>query len=395
VRRIGISVGGAALLVGATLWTMRATDTPPTSRLVESGAPGSPAALAAAVPGEELLVRARDSVAGPVSSSDRAVRVTLHRMFGDSTSLARVNAILQVGNRLLVADTRTSPHVMAFDLSTGALVSSFARHGRGPGEVSSPRGLQRDPDNADLVWVYDFEQRRLVGVDVASSSAPLNRPIGEAGSLLTPMLRQGTIISNGLFQDYSLVVLDSLGKPIGRSDFGVPFAPPEVSSVTAQRLLNVSTLAYAPLSRSRLVLAYQFSARLDILDLETGVHRRVTGPIQSRASYRVDPESQRFFWNDDNQHAYWSVAADEETIFALYSGRQDNAPYADSLAARRVQVFDWHGAYCGTFVLDRPSDRIAVSEDGRWLFASIEEPWEAVGMYAIPRETVGCSEIAH
>jgi hypothetical protein len=72
------------------------------------------------------------------------------------------------------------------------------------------------------------------------------------------MLRQGTIIANRLFQDYSLVVLDSLGKPIGRSDCGVPFAPLGVSSVTAQRLLNVSTLAYAPLSRSRLVPAYQF-----------------------------------------------------------------------------------------------------------------------------------------
>lgn len=350
---------------------------------------GTPSELAAAVPKIEMAARAHINVPSSPVAEIRSERLLLSTLYGDSVRLGLVEAMLEVGDTLIIVDGRTDPHLLAYDLRSGALLATHARHGRGPGEVTAPVGVQRDERDAQLVWVYDFEQRRLVGIDISARAAPPQvRAIGGAGTLLNPMIRDGAVISNGLFTDFSLVFLDSAGVPSGRSDLRVPFAPPEVTNNTALRLLNVSIMAFAPTTRSRVVLAYQFKPELDILDLESGEHFSVQGPISTTTSFRIDPESRRFFWNEDNQMAYSSVAADDSTIYALLSGVRIDEVAVDSLAARRVHVFDWSGQFLGELILDRESRKISVSADGQQLYASVESPWPAVGSYVLPRASI-------
>jgi hypothetical protein len=340
----------------------------------------------AVVPDTELGVKSRSERKAPLLAESKLDTLRAGTvLFGDSTHFARITAVLEKGRNLIVTDSRTSPHVFIFEKASGRLVKTMGRQGEGPGEIIYPDNVIDDERDPNLVWIYDFNLRRLVGLDVRGEKVekPLNVSLPAGGSLLQPMLRDGLVVSNGLFTGYSLLFLDSEGKPKGKSDLIAPFGPPEVPNRIGQRLLNVSTMAFSPKSRSKIVLAYQFKSELDILDLSTGHHITVTGPRPVKASFHFDDKG-AFFWNADNQMAYLGVTADENRIYALFSGHKDDdkSEYTTS-----VHIFDWNGQFLAEYAFDRMVDTIAASLSGAELYGSVEEPWPAVATFRIPTLT--------
>ena len=340
--------------------------------------------VAAVVPDVEMGVKSSVARASPIISA-AAPKDTLKataKLFGDSTLFSRITSMLEVGSNLVITDSRTSPHVFVFNGKNARFVKSMGRQGQGPGEILYPDNIVPDEKDRNRVWIYDFTQRRFIGLDITGSTKTNNSltlSLPEGGSLLQPMIRRGTIISNGLFHDYSLIFVDNTGKPKGKSDLKAPFGPPDVTSRVARRLLNVSTMAYAPTSRDKVVLAYQFKSELDILDLNTGLHTAVTGPRPTKASFSFN-KAGNFEWNADNQQAYLSVTADDNRIYALFSGRKDN----DKVERVSIlHVFDWNGAFLREYAFDRAIGTIAVSSSGTTIYGSVEEPWTAVAEYLL------------
>jgi hypothetical protein len=302
--------------------------------------------------------------------------------FGDSDLVARVTAILPLDSFLVVTDSRTDPHVMVFDLGSGRVISEFGRHGGGPGEFQYPASLVGDPVGGRAFWAYDFNLRRFTRIGISHRGRPSTIhtvPLGVGVSLLQASLRADTFVANGLFTDYSLLLADATGRPIARVDLSPPFGPPDVTLPIARRLLNPSSLASSP-DGARIVLAYQFRARLDFLDFKSGRQITVTGPRETAPSFQIESQSARFFWKEDNQHAYWSVAATDDLVFALFSGHRDTERKSPS----RIHVFNWAGEFLGEVQLDRESIVIAASPNDNMLFGMVEEPWPAVAGWAIP-----------
>ena len=359
---------------GAIFWS---------SQLAAQGPMPRPRSTNDAVPNRELAVKSRASVKSPIlSESFRPDTLRpLAMVFGDSTHFDRITSIFESSQHIVITDSRTSPHVFVFDRKSAKLLKTMGPTGEGPGEIMHPDNVIEDEQNQNVIWVYDFNQRRFVGLDVRGRRTfrPLTLSLPLGGSLLQPMIRKGRVISNGLFPDYSLIFLNERGEPIGKGNLGLPFSAPEVESVVGRRLLNVSSMSFSPKSRSKIVLAYQFKSELDLLDLTTGRHIAVTGPRQTKASFRI--ANNRFFWNDDNQHAYRSVTADENRVYALFSGHKDDDKRAYT---SRVHVFDWNGRFLREHAFDRLVGTITVSSSGTQLYASVEDPWPSVVVYQLP-----------
>lgn len=389
-----LGVASVATFVGLRSRSDRGSETRPI--VAKASTPVTAQALTPSqrvvVPDDEVAVRSRAIRRNSALEASVAVdTLRLAAMYGDSTIFARITAIREVGPRLVVADSRTSPHLFVFDRGSSRLIRSHGRQGSGPGEIIYPSTILPDEHKRGLVWVYDFNQRRLSGFDVLRGQDDADSPtikLPHAGTLLQPVLASGRIVSNGLFPSYSLVFMDTTGRPTGRADLTAPFGPPSVTSNTARRLVNVSTMTYSPSDRSRLALAYQFAAELDIIDLKSGRHVTANGPRPVRASFRIDPKTKRFFWNKDNQHAYWDLTATEHFIFALFSGEKDDSRASGEVFAQRIHVFDWEGRFLLELATDRPITTLSINETGDVLYGSIEEPWPAAAAFPIPRSVL-------
>lgn len=88
----------------------------------------------------------------------------------------------------------------------------------------------------------------------------------------------------------------------------------------------------------------------------------------------------------DLRFGYVAVAATDDRIYALFSGRITAAFGREAPYGEYVHVYDWNGEMQGVLKLDRASVGIAVDPEGEALYATTEDPRPAVRAYSL-RET--------
>lgn len=305
------------------------------------------------------------------------------RRLVDTTLLAGPSRLVLMGSNLLVADRRTSPHLLLFSLHDGQLISSFGRNGEGPGEFYDPSWIQ-PAERAGQYWVYDFSNRRLSLLDYSTPEQPLlveDTPLNLGVSLRRVVVTDSAFVANGLFEDFTLVVLNRDGEPLRRIAGTPPFRAEDGLGRVGLRLTNVNELGLRPNGRD-IVLVYQFLPKLSFFSLADTTQLEAHGPRPMRASFRTDPETRRFFWNDDNESAYWGVEVTNDYVYALFQGRRDfvnPAPRPD-----RIHVFTWQGEFVRELVLDTPVTTFTVSADNSRLYGFVEEPHPQIAEWRMP-----------
>jgi hypothetical protein len=80
------------------------------------------------------------------------------------------------------------------------------------------------------------------------------------------------------------------------------------------------------------------------------------------------------------------IVATNDRIFALFSGRTRNEAPGRASYGQFVHVYDWEGRLSAVYRLGSEALSIAVSTDGRRLFAVQHDPLPAVVAYALPAE---------
>jgi hypothetical protein len=306
----------------------------------------------------------------------------LHRVLGDSLDFASISAIQPLGNRMLVADAMMSKHVALLDLGTGAVLKRAGGDGEGPGEFRSPAWFFAEPAAPTQVWLYDFSNRRRTLVATGSGDdlkVRESKPMDVGASLERP-IRLGTrIVANGLFTDYTLLVMDSTGTPRERIVADQPFPATRIAHAVGRRLLNRSYMDAAP-SGERVALAYQWESRIDVFGPDGRRVGSVPGPRPTEAKYQV--RDKRFFWDPQGEMAYTDVRATDRYIYALFCGCKE-ADDSDQ-RSQRVHVFRWNGDFVTELQLDRRVTVFAVPNDDSVLYAAVSEPYPAVGEWRLP-----------
>lgn len=313
--------------------------------------------------------------------SDRPRSVaTLRRQFGDSLSFARISSLTVMGDHLLVTDRMMSPHLAMINLRSGEVERHFGNHGEGPREFQDPSWVVVDSHDPPEGRVYDFLNRRLTRVRLGEASGPevLETTSLNLGlSIQSPVPTASGIIANGIFPDFTFLVLSGDGSPISRLVADPPFTPQRIGHFTGRRMLNRNWLAVRP-DGKRIALAYQFASRIDWFTADGDRYGTVAGPRETEARWSV--RDGRFFWDDDNQKAYVGAHGGEHHLFALFCGcHNGEEPRPD-----RIHVFTWDGDFVGELALDRPVFAFTVSPDERMLYGATMEPFPAVGEWELP-----------
>lgn len=306
------------------------------------------------------------------------------RSFGDSTSFALINAVEVVGRRLVVADQRMTKHIAVIDRESGRIEAHVGGHGKGPREFLNPNWFRVESESPARVWAYDFQNRRetLLKLDEPEASIVGDVRRLEAGQALDrPIRAQGRILSSGLFVDYTLLQMDTLGKPLARLVSDPPFKERHMPVRAGRRILNRGFLDADPAGR-RLAMAYQWTSRIDFFTADGTRLGSVQGPRPTTPRYRH--RDNLFFYDEAAEMAYTSLRATDRYVYALFCGT-DGKTKAPQLG-NRVHVFRWNGDFVAELQLDQPVLEFAVSDDDRTLYASTVDPYPVVGEWRLPAE---------
>jgi hypothetical protein len=302
------------------------------------------------------------------------------RTIVDPAGFRRLRHLRVVGDLLVVTDQLQSPHISVFDRRDGSLVERIGLHGRDGARMVDPSWVIPVADEPPEAWVFDYQRQRLhfvrFGVDPDSTISETILLAGD-GWLTEPIWTTGRLISNGLFSDHTLSVLDRFGKTTKRIAATPPFSAEEYEDAFGRMSLNQNFLAARPGERE-FALAYYNVNRIDFFFASGVRYASVRGP-QPTATYFSNSNG-RLVFEDSAMSAYWDVDATSRYIYALFCGcpktRNRERP-------RIVHVFDWNGRFVRQLVFDRPVLKIALAGDSL-VYAGFEATLPEVGEFTVP-----------
>jgi hypothetical protein len=130
------------------------------------------------------------------------------------------------------------------------------------------------------------------------------------------------------------------------------------------------------------VIANMNVGRVELYDDRASLVRLAEVPFPSEPVF--EPDQQNTLRFRDPRAFYLGCTANEDFLFALFSGRLDAEYEGYSRSSGEfVHVFDWEGRLRSVFRLDQEIHQIAVDQDGVFLYASSMVEG-AVYRYALP-----------
>jgi hypothetical protein len=232
--------------------------------------------------------------------------------------------------------------------------------------------------------IYDYQLHRLFRISIAPDGSPKvedQAQLSLAEHIRSPVVRRGTIVSNGYFSNETLVELTDGGKRIRTLSVDPPASAfrGRVSMLDAKYHLNRNRAAVSPDGR-RLVLAYQSANRFDAFEGAQYLYSW-RGPEEVKMQFSLQSSRNRLRWKADNQFAYVGVAASDNYIYGLFCGDCANR----GELAHVIDVFSWSGLLQYRLNLDLGIETLAVDRNDTILYGSITEPHPAIGAWNLPK----------
>ena len=302
-----------------------------------------------------------------------------------SDSLGRPGIMAVGHDRILVVDTKATRAILVFDRHTGELIANLGERGEGPNEISYLWALDFKP-GSNSGWFFDYNPRTMHFFNGDSLTGQRIRLQG-GGSPMSPVWITGdSIASAGLHSPSRIAVYAPSGdfaRMIGPEPPGDPSVPVQVRQHAYEAELQTNS------DGSKIVAASENTDRLEIYDT-SGLLYLVRGPIFHEPEYTVHGNEEGNSWlsiDDETRQGYVDVAATDQLIYALYSGRTRGWVRGQgyfSPPARRVIVFTWEGTPIAVLNLKNGALNIGISQDGRDLYAVYHRPVPMILRYEVP-----------
>jgi hypothetical protein len=294
-------------------------------------------------------------------------------LINGSPAIGRPVLIRLSGGTLWVADLSSDPGLHALDAGTGELLFSIGTRGEGPGEFSTrPFGLDvpLTDNERDGIWAWDMRLQRLTRFERRpfSDYEPAvvhlrTQPRVQRVAWVTPDRIIG--VANSDTARFSLFGRDGRLKETRPG----PLPGPD-SLARAFRLMAANGgIKVCTWPGQGFAIANFMIGQVEYYDTLARFIRRAKAPYQSEIELATDSTGRSTLSTARNW--YYDCGATKDYLFALFSGRLAAAYEGDAEASGEfIHVFDWAGDLRAVFRLDRDVRGIAVSRDGRILYAT-------------------------
>lgn len=307
------------------------------------------------------------------------------RVFTGSDSLANPSLIAVGGTQIYVGDTKASRSLHVFNRRTGELVGSFGERGQGAREIGYLWSLDFKP-GSDAGWLFDLSPRTMHFFDGDSLTDRTVTLQGEGTPMNPTWIAGDSIASVGMYMAGRLALYGPDGR-FSRFKGTDPPGDPEIPTPVRNHAYDGKIQTNS--GGTRIAVGAIHTDRLEIYDLE-GLRHLVRGPVFQEPEYTLHGDDQGNSWlsiDDETTYGYVSVAATDELIFGLYSGRtmgwtNDNGWW--SPPGEAVIVFAWTGQPLAVLNIEDGALMIGISASGDDLYAIYHKPAPRILHYQVP-----------
>lgn len=245
--------------------------------------------------------------------------------------------------------------------------SGFGRRGRGPGEFSYPNNFGINNDTNQLI-IFDQRNRRINFLDITNEGLEVVEQHMIDLDLGKFLYREGKIYANADFMDdRSIAIVESNHENVfsqvdAFSDAVFTIENTQLSPAVLVHL-NRSWMAAHP-EQEYLVKAHLYIPILQIFNVETGLVNEINTDEGFPINYRIERDHRenidRFLRTRETMYSYLSVAASEDKIYALYSGRSESSTdnEIERVLGDILHILDWEGNLIETIQLNTEVNRI-------------------------------------
>lgn len=308
---------------------------------------------------------------------------------GDAEFLGIPNQLAVVGPYLLTADMASESFLHLVEPNTGQRLASFGRGGGGPGEYYSVPRLVDTPSPTDsAIWAYDLSQARLTRYDFRDVA-------GEQfdGRVSTRLRAPATVYELLLVSDTSALGLGFFpGGRLGyfdlpRGRFALRGAMPVQSDAPPSVLQHAyqGRLVSDP-ARTRVAVATVRGSQIEIYGRNGILLTKVNGPYPFEVDFDVKGgrNKPQFSAGRLNRYGYVDLDATDAHVYALFSGRSEEAFRRDAGLAEYIHIFDWQGRFIKAYHLDRAVTEIALDPGRSLIYAVTRDPEPALLRFRVP-----------
>ena len=312
------------------------------------------------------------------------------RVYGGDDEIGAVWDITRLDeDRLLVTDLYAPPYLKVLSRATGRVTHAFGPEGEGPGELVAPWSAFASSARPGVIEIFDKPSGRLnfFGAEPGEAFSWLGGRRFLVHARVEDITPYGEgYVGEGLFADYTLVVVDSTGRTMERLVSDPPFDPAKTGIPAGiAPLLGDANFA---VSGSRVAVAYRFEPYVDLVDLDDRTYRRVIGPEPAPTRFEVRNGGLQL--SDDNVGAYANITVTDRLILATFSGYT----YAETWEHLRERpndyfehishVFDWQGRYLAEIDTEHDFNGMELDPEHRYLWTDHEDPFPRVVEWPLP-----------
>lgn len=195
-------------------------------------------------------------------------------------------------------------------------------------------------------------------------------------------LTDSTIVAAGIFPDGRMAVTDRRGR-ILRCIGKRPQAPADVPATVLQHAFT-GPLTVAP-DRRHVAMGTENADRLEIYRADGTLVRELRGAFGFDPVYEVHrrPAGNAMATGQDLRFGYTGLVSTSDHIYAMYSGQLRGEGGMYSYFGTEVHVYRWNGDRVATCTLEERARAIAVTPDGRRLYAVQWTPEPRIVQYTL------------
>ena len=264
-------------------------------------------------------------------------------------------------DKIVVTDKSNEPTIQVFSHENTSLKQkhSIGSVGKGPGEFIDPWDIFIDQQEG-YIYIFDAVNRRIA---VLNEKYELNENdyvyLKTDGFYTTLSIYNSSFIGSGITTGCMLEIIDIKGERIdcrgNHPDLGL-------KSEVSKRSVAQRWHSYSIINQhiGKAAFFYRFAKRVAVIDLEGNLIKELVDedlgiPITQVMGGNALP-------TNIDLRAYISVDANDEYIYALYSGEISTGP--SSSLGRYIQKFDWNLNLIEVYKLDHLAINVHVDNQG-------------------------------